>query len=384
MKIRVIESGPLNCGNRVMHGSVEAVDLVRCATVSVRDWKNQSGYQRRPSNSRVKVMVEGLKRQQVDFPVSFLVGVRSPASEVVEGYRETLKVNLNGHKLYVIDAQHRLEALKRFLKAGGEYGLVPVNFVLGSSEVLEMELFHDTNATQVKISTSLAYDLMSQRYDSDDNFKEEVRRQGLEWIPRGVRMAAEMQRRPGQWKGRIHMPHEPGAGTTNSLCGFVNSLEALNRQVFFGEKLTDKQRLLVVKAYWAAIARILPDCFVADQVTTYRLQSSHGSKAMHRLLELAMRTIVHGKSEPDKIKALLEIDSYKFLRKGLINFSDENKEGKTVKGSDCWLSVNDGGVVGTYASNSGRRDLVDQLKLDWYAKYEARLAEEKKGDPKRA
>ena len=97
-----------------------------------------------------------------------------------------------------------------------------------------------------------------------------------------------------------------------------------------------------------------------------------------------MRTIVHGKSEPDKIKALLEIDSYKFLRKGLINFSDENKEGKIVKGSDCWLSVNDGGVVGTYASNSGRRDLVDQLKLDWYAKYEARLAEEKKGDPKRA
>jgi uncharacterized protein (DUF1015 family) len=76
-------------------------------------------------------------------------------------------------RIYVVDGQHRIEALMRlYLKRDvpdekwGDFRL-SITFMLGATELEEMEQFYVVNSTAKSVRTDLAYDLLKQRAESN-------------------------------------------------------------------------------------------------------------------------------------------------------------------------------------------------------------------------
>lgn len=367
MKIRVIESRPLNSGNRVVTGAMDAQDLVGHAVVDIRDWKQQTGYQRRHDNKRVSDIAHGIKNLQVDMPMSFLVGIRAPDTDVLAGSGKSLTLDLNSNKIHIIDAQHRIGALAKLADEGDDsYGLVSVNFVLDSDEIIEMELFHTANAKQKQITVNLRYDLTKTRYDSDSNYRKIVERDGEKWIVDGQRLAEGLAeaKNSGLWRGLIKFPHEARAGTMIANGGMVNSLRNLATSDLFGKECTDRQQLNILNAFWRAVSRALPACFVPTEIASYNLQKSIGTEVMHGVLYDALEAIA-ADSGRDAISRAMKSGAYAFIKPALRSLTAENGKAETVKGPEFWRE-GPSGASGQHSNNVARRLLIRTITQYWH------------------
>jgi len=129
---------------------------------------NREGYQRPPSESRLKPKKGSIIKYILDelgvFPTSVLLNVR----EELE-FKEKSKVSENivygelvlpdNITLWIIDGQHRIEALKRIVSEKPEINNypVPVSILNLKSKFDEMLLFYIVNSRQKRIPTDLAY-----------------------------------------------------------------------------------------------------------------------------------------------------------------------------------------------------------------------------------
>ncbi len=107
-------------GTPLIVGVIEAGELRRTFTVPRRDARTKTGYQRELSPSRVNRLVKDLREDRVDLPTSILVNLRDfdPARHLVE--RKGRLFFRNGDdSLYVVDGQHRVEALARLVDEDG-------------------------------------------------------------------------------------------------------------------------------------------------------------------------------------------------------------------------------------------------------------------------
>jgi len=371
--INVIESQPLNRGNRVVVGVVDAATLVDRSSVDTRDWQEQSGYQRQANSNRIIKISRLLKDNSVDLASSFLVGIRAPASEVLLSKgKGGLCLDLNGHKAHIIDAQHRVGALKKILDGNeGDYDghLVNVNFILDSNEIVEMEVFHSTNSTAEKMRPDLSYDLMKQRYDKDPTYRKVVKRERKEWIIKGQKLVERLAKDSPHWQGRIRFPHEPTADTTIGNSGLVNSLEKLLTSETFTGQYTEAQQFSILKCFWASVARALPECLLPGEARNYTLQKAVGAQTMHTLLA---SLIERGTQTSSGIilgaYSLFDPAAYDCVQGALKNLTGENQLGGQVTGAQFWR-VGAAGVASFHAStNLARRVLVDKMKAgmgDW-------------------
>jgi len=352
--INVIESQPLNRGNRVVVGVMDATELARRSSINTRDWQEQSGYQRRPNYNRVTRIARLLRNGPLDLTSSFLVGVRAPASEVLSEKNGGLYLDLNGHKAHVIDAQHRVVALQKVIdeyEGSLDDYKINVNFILDSSEAVEMEVFHETNTTAERIKPDLRYDLMLQRWGKDPAYRKAIKEERKEWIIKGQKLVERLAKSSPHWQGRIQFPHEPIAGTTIGNSGFVNSLQ----QLLTSGPFTAKQLTSILKCFWSSVARALPECFLPGEATNYLLQRSTGAATMHTLLV----DLIERDTGQD---SLLDPSFYAPVQDVLRNLTGENRLGEQVTGARFWLKGVEG-VAGHHASNGpARRVLVDKIK----------------------
>lgn len=142
--------------------------LSRMADIDRWTKNNREGYQRGPLESRLrpgKGTVTGYILNELGvFPTSILLGVREaitfkPERAVGANVKFGMLTIPDNTKLWIIDGQHRLEALKRAMgqKPELEDYPVPVSILNLRNKFEEMLIFYIVNSRQKGIPTSIAY-----------------------------------------------------------------------------------------------------------------------------------------------------------------------------------------------------------------------------------
>jgi DGQHR domain-containing protein len=337
-------------------GVMPAGMLVSNYDIPRRDYRQRRGYQRPVSPSRVNKLVADLVADRVDLPTALLLNIRDfdAAVHLVEE-NGAFFFRPDG-ALYVVDGQHRVEALAKLVERAPEkWSDYPIPFVclLGADEFQEMTEFYVVNSTAKSVRTDLAYDLLRQRAEADPSLRQALLEQGEYWKVEGKLITEQLTDTSPLWKGRVRFPGEPLGETLVSSAGMVTSLRPLLVTPYF-EAISMSDRVDVLTAYWAGISNVLPEAF--KHPSRYALQKATGVQVMHKLLIVLIESL---RSKGDSV---LDPKAYEsLLRDPLLRLEGDTATGDTVRGSEFW-KVGELGAAGSFSNNAGRRVLTARLK----------------------
>jgi DGQHR domain-containing protein len=339
-------------------GVITAGQLVKRYTVPQRDARHKRGYQRPVSIARVNKLASDLRTGRVDLPTAVLLNVRDSAATIVEELDGGLTMfRPNGHELYVVDGQHRIEALAKLVEENEEKWSgyqVPFVCMLGADEIEEMTQFYVVNSTAKSVRTDLALDLLKQRAENDPDLMKSLVEKGEDWKVEGQTITEELSKMR-LWKDRIRFPGEPAGETTIGSAGVVGSLKQILATPYFGQ-ISTQNRVRILDAYWEGIALVVPDAF--RNAVDYSLQKSTGVQIMHSLLISVIEQLRStGQSVVDP-EAYAEV-----LRDALLNLEGDTAEGDVARGAEFWLAGVKG-AAGSFSSNAGRRVLLARLRTE--------------------
>ena len=340
-------------------GVMPAATLVSRFLVPHRDSRSKRGYQRPVSTARVNKLAADMRSRQVDLPTAVLLNVRDTAVGLVQELPEQgwAIFQPNGHELYVVDGQHRIEALAKLIAENPERWSdyeVPFVCMLGADELEEMKQFYVVNSTAKSVRTDLALDLLKQRAENDPNLMASLVEKGEDWKVEAQTIAEELAK-TRLWKHRIRFPGDPSGETTIGSAGVVSSLKQLLDTPYFGA-ISTQNRLKILEAYWEGIEHVIPDVF--REPKDYALQKSTGVQIMHALLISALELL------KSRGLSVLEADSYQdVLQDALLELQGDTAEGNIAEGADFWRAGVQG-AAGSFSSNAGRRVLLARLKTE--------------------
>ena len=272
---------------------IPADQLIERCTIDRWAPENPEGYQRPLDERRLSMgrrsVVRYLMRELGCFPTSVLLNVRGDLSFDGEhdlGWCTTGELTIgDGERLWIIDGQHRVEALKRAVERNAEFEDYPVivSLLQLPRRFDELMLFYIVNRRQRSVPTDLAY----------RHLQRMLWERGAEWLHelegrRGVRLglAAEVvdylngdPRSP--WHGRVrrlgedrreeHVIHDQP---------LIRSVaEVLRERAFEGMPLRDLADLLI--DFWNAVSRIYPWAF--EEPRAHTLLATPGIFSLHML-----------------------------------------------------------------------------------------------------
>lgn len=336
-------------------GVMRASDLRHNFTVPRRDTRNDTGYQREISATRVNKLIKGL-RDNVDLPTSVLLNLRNfdSSRHMVERDGKDF-FNFDGEPLHVVDGQHRVEALARLVdedeKKWGGF-VIPFVCLLGAKEREEMKQFYVVNSTAKSVRTDLALDLLKQRAENEPELRDALIESGEGWKVKGQELTEDLVDTP-VWRNLIRFPGEPKGSTTIQNSGMVSSLKPLLSTPYFSA-LSHESQIKVLDSYWKGIRKVLPEPF--DDPTHYALQKGVGAMVMHNLLISVLEHIrSKGRSTADP-EVYADV-----LNDVLPELEGDTSTGDLATGADFWLSGEEG-AAGSYSSSAGRRVLTAKLR----------------------
>ncbi|MGC9069576.1 MAG: DGQHR domain-containing protein [Thermoprotei archaeon] len=274
-----------------------ALPLEILAKADIDRWTktNREGYQRPPLESRLKErgkssVVRYLLEEAGVFPTSVLVNVRRKLN-FKEEKSLTEKISFgrlllpDDEKLWIIDGQHRLEALKRITNIKPEVNRYPVPTTIMELDdrFLELLMFYIVNTRQKKIPTDIAFRHMQKMVE-----KVKVEEK-FDWV-RNVLLGPEEER-----KGIAALIVDYLASDENSpfynRIRFVGEerepehlIDDLVLETYIAKILKEKAfemmdpeniaSLLI--DYWSAIKDLYPSCFKQGISTQYTLLKHTG------------------------------------------------------------------------------------------------------------
>jgi len=269
-----------------------AIDLIERSAIDRWTVKNPGGYQRAPSERRLSFTRGSLVRYLVKelgcFPTSVLVNIRGDVGfQMVSdsGWLSYGTLDTGGNRLWVIDGQHRLEALKRAIDRNRDFEDYPIiaSVLRLPDRFHEMMLFYIVNRRQRNVPTDLVY----------RHLQRMLWQRGTQWLEelegsRGVRIgfATEvvdiLQAEPASpWHGRIQIVGEPSREEYiigDSLL-IKTIADVLREKVFDGVSAREFSEIIV--NYWNAVYQLYPECFAVPE--DYTLLSTPGVPVMHML-----------------------------------------------------------------------------------------------------
>lgn len=339
-------------------GVITAGALVKRYTVPHRDSRNKKGYQRPVSTTRVNKLAADLRTGRVDLPTAVLLNVRQIPETIIDAVVEGRAMfSPNGLELFVVDGQHRIEALAKLVEENPEkWGSYQVPFVcmLGADYTEEMTQFYIVNSTAKSVRTDLALDLLKQRAENDPELMAALVEKGEDWKVEAQTITEELSK-TRLWKNRIRFPGEPAGETTIGSAGIAGSIKQPLATPYFGQ-ISTHNRVRILEAYWDGIEQVLPDVF--REPTEYTLQKSTGVQIMHSLL-ISLLELLRSKG-----MSVVEADSYaEVLEVTLTNLEGDTAEGDVARGADFWRSGVKG-AAGSFSSNAGRRVLLARLRSE--------------------
>lgn len=229
-------------------GVIEAAALVERYVIPHRDSRKKQGYQRPTSKARVNKLIADLRRGQVDIPTAVLLNQRDfdrPA-HLVEGNEGDAVLTPNGSDLFVVDGQHRIEALARLVEENPEsWGSYELTFVcmLGADEHEEMKQSYVVNSTAKSVRTDLALDLLKQQAENDPLFMDALIQKGEDWKVDAQTITDALDK-TRIWKGRIRLPRDDDRLRRHGRVSEAGARHAVLRGDLNGEPSEDPGGLL--------------------------------------------------------------------------------------------------------------------------------------------
>lgn len=342
-------------------GAIDFGELVNRYRIPHLDYATDKGYQRKPSSSRVNSLARDLSAGMVDLPTAVLLSVRvkdlSPRRDKYGHY--TLAIPDNSRRpFYVIDGQHRLEALKKLIndeKQSREKWhtfKIPTVIIFGADENTEMDQFHTVNSNAKSISTDLALALLRQRAKDNKAFRKYLVEKGQEWKVHGqelMELVAELE----MWKDKIRFPNQPKGRTLVRSNTFVRSLKPCLEQANFGDYAIEEQAI-IINAYWEGIGKVLPECFFSPN--DYNIQGGIGVNVLHFLLPTALFYANKLGGDEGSSETF-----YRIYEATLLELSGENRANGEAVGYNFWR-VGAEGASGAFSSHPGQRVLRDRIR----------------------
>jgi DGQHR domain-containing protein len=297
-----------------------------------------------------------LTENRVDLPTSVLLNLRTFKPETHLLVRDGQEYfSPNDEKLYVVDGQHRVEALSRLVQMDADRWSsyeIPFVCMLGADEREEMEQFYVVNSTAKSVRTDLALYLLKQRAESDVDIMKSLIERGESWKVKAQTLVEELSATP-VWRSRIRLPGDPQGDTTITSSGMAASLKPLLGTPYFGA-ITIGNQVKVLDAFWQGVREVIPEAF--DQPSDYVLQKATGVMAMHALL-ISLIEYVRSKGQ-----SVIEAASYAPpIRLALLELEGDTGSGDLARGVDFWKAGPDG-AAGSFSSNAGRRVLAVKLR----------------------
>lgn len=367
--IDVIRSQNLySIGNRTSVLCVLTAEfLMTRFVVPLYDRDTNTGYQRAPSRFRISQLKNEIYNRKVDLPTAILLSMRSDDYEnSMMDYtgvtRLSARLNIGEKKLYVVDGQHRLEAIKELYNENKEkWGgfIIPCVIILGATEKEELKEFYVVNSTARSVKTDLALVLLKKRADQE-NIMTELIEKNMDWKVLAQEIVEELSK-TNVWSGLIGFPGKnqkiyrktEERKPIISSSGFVQSLKSALSYPFFST-IDTRRKLEIIKLYWGAV--ISSNNRLLQTPGLYSVQKSVGVSALNEILPVIIE-IVRSKGE-----SVYDQDSYNVIMSNVVNMIDgENQYGATVSGEDFWVSGPEG-AIGAYSSSSGKRVLIAKMK----------------------
>ena len=328
-----------------------------------RNTLKKEGYQREVSRIRVNKLVADLQKTRVDLPTAILLNLRDTTVEdlLTGGSDGELLMRECGSSrfgpFYVVDGQHRLEALRHLVEENeerwGEY-LIPFVCMIGASVRQEMEQFYVVNSNAKSVRTDLALDLLKQRAESDRDVMESVFERGETWKVNGQTIVEKLSLDSPVWRHRIRFPNTVKNETTLSSAAMVTSLKQLLGTPYFGAINLENQ-IKILDSYWRGIREVLPEAF-GDKPWLYSIQKGSGVTVLHAVLIQVLECI------RSKGQSVTEYTSYRdAMKRALEDLEGDTPNGEAVRGVDFWCAGPDG-AAGAYSSNAARRVLIAKIK----------------------
>ncbi len=351
-------------------GTLKLGELVDRYQIPKRVHARDEGYQREPIKRRVKKLSLLLRKRMVDLPTAILLSVRGRKlyPRLDSSGRYILALPANGTTpFYVVDGQHRLEALKNAMDVDPDGGwsdfMVPAVIFFGADKGVEMDQFHTVNSNAKNIKTDLALDLLKARAQKDDAFRKYLDGEGVGWKVDAQDLTERVAKRE-MWKGRIRFSNEPKGSTLINSNSFVTSLRRAIEQENFATYLPE-ERADIIDSFWQGIGRALPECFKTPD--EYNIQKTVGVYVLHYLLPTALSYAIRLR------KSVLEPNTYyEIFGETLRELSGDNQVDGEAVGSDFW-KVGTEGASGTYSSGAGQRVLREKIRRDLQANLSEQL-----------
>lgn len=368
-QLTVLLGPKLNSGVPLVTGSISIGFLNGRYQVPYRDARAKTGYQRNPSKARINKLKADLLRKRVDLPTAVLMNLRDPAAKeaLVRGdHNGTWHLDLGPYNsrqptrygpFYVVDGQHRLVALQGLYDDDPDRWadfIIPFVCMLGGTERQEIEQFYVVNSTAKSVRTDLALDLLKQRAEASADVMEHLTERGEEWKVKAQALIDKLASASPLWRGLIRLPNEDKGQTVVTSAGLASSLKPLLATPYFGNVISEDNRVKILDAYWAGIQEVLPEPF--QQPDAYSLQKGIGVHVMHQILINVLEIL------REKGASVIDADAYADVLRGpLENLEGETGSGDVVDGADFWL-VAPRGAAGSFSSSAGRRVLTARLK----------------------
>ncbi len=254
--------------------------------------KNYGGYQRETSSRRLGLargsVLRYLMKEHGVFPTSILINARGNVSFDVnkpfEWYSSGM-LELDKKNLWVIDGQHRIEALKLAMTRNKDFDNYPVitSIVKLPDRFDEMLLFYIINRRQRGIKTDLAYrHLQRMLWQKGEEWILDLEgKQGLD-KSYSVEIVDLLNNEPmSPWNGRVRSVGEPRLSEhlieDNQMSSTI--LPLLKDAKFKGMPIKEIAWYLV--DFWNALYRLFPECFNSPR--DYTLLKKPGIHSMHKL-----------------------------------------------------------------------------------------------------
>ena len=340
-------------------GVIQVDDLISRHRIPYWEHEKKQGYQRNLEERRVKKFSQELKEGKVSVPTSLLLSVRDASFKpiLVSGGMYEFQLPPPGESIfYVVDGQHRLIALKNLVEEepDGEWAKWRISIVVffGADENSEMNQFHIVNSNAKSVKTDLALELLAERVERDSGLMADLISKKQDWKVQALRLTEKVSMR-GEWLERIQFAGQQKGNTVIRSNSFVSSFRIAYKDTMF-KSFDPQSRVQIVRAYWAGIRKILPECF--DEPRLYALQKTVGVFVLHQLLPDAIMRVKFNQNSHD------DPDAYAYvLKDALLELSGENKEFEPVSGHEFWLTGKRG-AASAYSSGSGQSLLAERIR----------------------
>jgi DGQHR domain-containing protein len=335
--------------------------------------ENREGYQRPPSERRLRPkkgsVVKYLLEELGVFPTSVLLNVREQTLAFVSEKRltpniefGTLKID-DKSKLWIIDGQHRIEALKRAAADIAEFENypLPVSLTNIADKFTELLQFYIINTRQNKIPTAIAYHHM-QRFYEEIKIKSQYK-----WV-QNVILGVKQEKHALAAMVVDYLAEEKTSPFYNKIKFFGEEREdhlvddhvliryistVFKEKIFTGISPIDLADILI--DYWNAIKELYPNAFKIENKNRFTLLKHTGIAAFTYLFPF-----IYGLcTQEGKTDMKCMIDKLKLLRE---EYTDSDLDFDFRKPIDeNWWSVERGPSIARATSEKVFREISEKM-----------------------